>query len=145
MAQDANPLSAEHPLMRPRPRMEIEVPVSVREVIRRSGHAVDPVGIAVLINATGLAALPVPVTDLEHHLHRALAQLPGVLPLCWHDSASSQESEPPRSPGGPVSAQGCNEGYPDVLCRVRLGIRPPADALHGLAHRGNTGSSTSRP
>ncbi len=47
--------------------------------------------------------LPVPLTlplpDLLYHLHRALAQLLGVLPLCWHDSASSQESEPPRSPG----------------------------------------------
>jgi hypothetical protein len=42
------------------------------------------------------AALPVLVTDLEHHLHRALAQLLGVLPLCRHGSASSQESEPPR-------------------------------------------------
>jgi len=44
-------------------------------------------------------ALPVLVTDLEHHLHRALAQLLGILPLCRHGSASSQESEPPRSPG----------------------------------------------
>src|SRR5437763_13534143 len=27
-------------------------------------------------------ALPLSVTDLEHHLHRALAQLLGVFPLC---------------------------------------------------------------
>src|SRR5260370_38609566 len=44
-------------------------------------------------------ALTLPITTLEHHLHRALAQLLGVFPLCWHDSASSQGSEPPRSPG----------------------------------------------
>src|ERR1700691_4978262 len=37
--------------------------------------------------------------DLQDHLYRALAQLIGVLPLCRHDSASSQGSEPPRSPG----------------------------------------------
>ena len=43
--------------------------------------------------------LPVPLPDLQHHLHRAFAELLGVLPLCRHDSASSQESEPPRFPG----------------------------------------------
>src|SRR6266702_118557 len=34
--------------------------------------------------------LALPGTDLQDHLDRALAQLIGVLPLCWHDSASSQ-------------------------------------------------------
>jgi hypothetical protein len=39
-------------------------------------------------------ALPIPGPDLQDHTHRALTQLVRVLPLCWHDSASSQGSEP---------------------------------------------------
>src|SRR5690242_3248937 len=45
------------------------------------------------------APLALSLPDLQDHLHRALAQLIGVLPLCRHDSASFQGSEPPRSPG----------------------------------------------
>src|SRR5690349_7050733 len=33
--------------------------------------------------------LPVPLTDLEHHLHRAFTQLVRVLLLCCHGPASS--------------------------------------------------------
>ncbi len=45
-------------------------------------------------------ALPVPVTDLEHHLHRALAQLLEVLYFRCAGMALilSKGSEPPRSP-----------------------------------------------
>jgi Phage integrase, N-terminal SAM-like domain len=43
--------------------------------------------------------LALPGTDLQNHLHRAFTQLIRVLPLCRHDSASFQGSEPPRSPG----------------------------------------------
>src|SRR5437773_1203122 len=43
--------------------------------------------------------LALSLPDLQDHLHRAFAQLIGVLPLCRHDSASFQGSEPPRSPG----------------------------------------------
>src|SRR5689334_19290971 len=45
--------------------------------------------------------LTLPLPDLEQHLHRALAQLIRVLPLCRHDRASSQVSWPPRFPGWP--------------------------------------------
>ena len=41
-------------------------------------------------------ALTLPLPDLQHHLHCALAQLIRVLLLCRHGPASSQESEPPR-------------------------------------------------
>jgi hypothetical protein len=44
-------------------------------------------------------ALAVTGPDLQDHPHRAFAQLIGVLPLCRHGFASSQGSEPPRSPG----------------------------------------------
>jgi hypothetical protein len=37
--------------------------------------------------------------DLQHHPHGALAQLLGVLPLCWLGSRPLQGSDPPRSPG----------------------------------------------
>ncbi len=47
-----------------------------------------------------------PLPNLEHHLDRALAQLLGVLPLCCHDSASSQGPEPPRFPGVPPVRHG---------------------------------------
>ncbi len=41
--------------------------------------------------APALALPPPDVQDVQDHLHCALAQLPRPLPLCWHDSASSQE------------------------------------------------------
>jgi hypothetical protein len=44
-------------------------------------------------------SLPLPLPDLQHHLHRVLAELFRVLPLCGHDPASSQGSEPPGFPG----------------------------------------------
>ena len=55
-------------------------------------------------------ALSVPLPDLGHNLHHALTQLVGVLRLCWHDSASSQGSERPRSPG---AIQSPNATVPD--------------------------------
>jgi hypothetical protein len=42
---------------------------------------------------------PLPLPDLQHHLHRVLAEFLRVLPLCSYDPASSQGSEPPRFPG----------------------------------------------
>jgi len=53
-------------------------------------------------------ALALSLPDLQDHLHRALAQLIGVLPLCRHDSASSQGSEPPRSPGRSIGRRVAN-------------------------------------
>ena len=82
--------------------------------------------------------LPVPLPDLEHHLHRALAQLLGVFPLCWHDSASSQGSEPPRFPG-----RSTKPGTPVVrskyglLCGSGLVFSPGPGACQVAAIIGN--------
>ena len=65
--------------------------------------------------------LPLPLPDLQHHLHRAFTQLVRILPLCHDGPESSQVSEPPRFPGGPAARwpEGpvCDTCYTSALCR----------------------------
>ena len=75
----------------------------------------DNSGSAILPGHRGelATALLVPLTDLERHPDRALAQLLGVLPPRWHGPASPQGSGPPRSPGR------CARLCPGTTARVK--------------------------
>ncbi len=61
---------------------------------------------------TAAVPLPLPLSDLKHHLHRALTQLLRILPLCHHDPASSQVSQPLGFPGWSIQLFACGDVMP---------------------------------